>query len=143
MSALSSGVFGPSASPTPTTHTRRLTRRTLPNPTLTCCGSIRAVSLAELIRPLSAELARHFADAPVPVALQAQAAPGSPGDADPPHLYDPSQRIVILAGELATLDQPALHALADRLGAPVANTWGAKGIYAWDDPHHMGTCGLQ
>ena len=61
----------------------------------------------------------------------------------PLSLGDASTRIVILAGPGATLDPVALHALADHLGAPVANTWGAKGIYPWDDPHHIGTCGLQ
>jgi thiamine pyrophosphate-dependent acetolactate synthase large subunit-like protein len=25
----------------------------------------------------------------------------------------------------------------------VANTWGAKGVFAWNSPHHLGTCGLQ
>jgi len=25
----------------------------------------------------------------------------------------------------------------------VANTWGAKGVFAWDSPNHMGTVGLQ
>ncbi len=25
----------------------------------------------------------------------------------------------------------------------VANTWDAKGLFAWDSPHHLGTCGLQ
>jgi thiamine pyrophosphate-dependent acetolactate synthase large subunit-like protein len=25
----------------------------------------------------------------------------------------------------------------------VANTWGAKGVFKWDSPHHLGTCGLQ
>ena len=24
-----------------------------------------------------------------------------------------------------------------------ANTWGAKGVFPWDSPHHLGTCGLQ
>ena len=61
----------------------------------------------------------------------------------PRALGDASARIVILAGPGAILDAPALHALADHIGAPVANTWGAKGIYPWDDPHHIGTCGLQ
>ena len=28
-------------------------------------------------------------------------------------------------------------------GAPVVNTWGAKGVLRWDDPHHAGTAGLQ
>ena len=58
-------------------------------------------------------------------------------------LGEASSRIVILAGPGATLNAPALHALADHIGAPVANTWGAKGIYPWDNPHHIGTCGLQ
>ena len=49
----------------------------------------------------------------------------------------------MLVGPDATRDQWAVHALAHHLGAPVANTWGAKGIYPWDDAHHMGTCGLQ
>jgi hypothetical protein len=25
----------------------------------------------------------------------------------------------------------------------VANTWSAKGLFRWDDPHHLGTVGLQ
>ena len=25
----------------------------------------------------------------------------------------------------------------------MANTWGAKGVFRWDSPHHMGTAGLQ
>ena len=37
----------------------------------------------------------------------------------------------------------ALHAFATRAGIGVANTWGAKGVYPWDDPHHLGTVGLQ
>jgi hypothetical protein len=36
-----------------------------------------------------------------------------------------------------------LRAFADAAGLPVANTWGAKGVFRWDSPHHMGTCGLQ
>ena len=35
------------------------------------------------------------------------------------------------------------HVRVERLNISVANTWGAKGTYPWDDPHHMGTCGLQ
>jgi thiamine pyrophosphate-dependent acetolactate synthase large subunit-like protein len=36
-----------------------------------------------------------------------------------------------------------LRAFADAAGVGVANTWGAKGVFAWDSPHHMGTAGLQ
>lgn len=37
----------------------------------------------------------------------------------------------------------ALHAFAAAAGIAVANTWGAKGLYRWDSPHHAGTVGLQ
>jgi hypothetical protein len=36
-----------------------------------------------------------------------------------------------------------LHAFADRYGCGVVNTWGAKGVFPWDDPRHFGTGGLQ
>ena len=54
-------------------------------------------------------------------------------------------RIVVLAGP-GVIDDHALDGLrafarAGDLG--VANTWGAKGVFAWDSPHHLGTCGLQ
>jgi Thiamine pyrophosphate-requiring enzymes [acetolactate synthase, pyruvate dehydrogenase (cytochrome), glyoxylate carboligase, phosphonopyruvate decarboxylase] len=97
--------------------------------------------LSQLLRPLSVDLADAFERAPTPIPLR----DGRGGDHEGPvpGLGDSSQRVVILAGPGATLDAVALHALADHLGAPVANTWGAKGIYPWNDPHHMGTCGLQ
>jgi hypothetical protein len=38
---------------------------------------------------------------------------------------------------------PALHEVAERLGAGVVNTWGAKGVFRWDSPYHFGTAGLQ
>jgi len=33
--------------------------------------------------------------------------------------------------------------LAHRVGCGVVNTWGAKGVFRWDDPFHFGTAGLQ
>jgi thiamine pyrophosphate-dependent acetolactate synthase large subunit-like protein len=36
-----------------------------------------------------------------------------------------------------------LRALAARAGLPVLNTWGAKGVFDWQSPHHAGTAGLQ
>ena len=36
-----------------------------------------------------------------------------------------------------------LHAFAARVGCGVVNTWGAKGVFQWDDPRHFGTAGLQ
>ena len=97
--------------------------------------------LADLLRPLSLELADAFATTPTPVPLGTGRVAFF--DRPLPDLGAASTTVVILAGPEVTLCQAALHALADHLGAPVANTWGAKGIYPWDDPHHMGTCGLQ
>jgi thiamine pyrophosphate-dependent acetolactate synthase large subunit-like protein len=56
-----------------------------------------------------------------------------------------SGRVVVLAGP-GVIDDGAIDGLrsfaaAGSLG--VANTWGAKGVFAWDSPHHLGTCGLQ
>lgn len=36
-----------------------------------------------------------------------------------------------------------LRAFAAAANIGVANTWGAKGLFAWDSPYHLGTCGLQ
>lgn len=36
-----------------------------------------------------------------------------------------------------------LQAFAHRVGCGVVNTWGAKGVFPWDDPFHFGTAGLQ
>jgi thiamine pyrophosphate-dependent acetolactate synthase large subunit-like protein len=47
---------------------------------------------------------------------------------------------VIVGGPAAIA---GLHAFADACGNGVVNTWGAKGIYEWNDPHHFGTVGLQ
>jgi hypothetical protein len=54
-------------------------------------------------------------------------------------------RLVVLAGP-GVIDADRVEdlrgfAAAGDLG--VANTWGAKGVFAWDSPHHLGTCGLQ
>ena len=45
---------------------------------------------------------------------------------------------MVAAGAVA-----GLHAFADRYGSGVVNTWGAKGVFRWDDPRHFGTAGLQ
>ena len=102
--------------------------------------------LSDLLRPLSSDLADTFDDVPTPRPIGDQGTAHitiSIGSWEPPALGDASKRIVILAGSAAITEAWALHSLASHLGAPVANTWGAKGIYPWDNPHHMGTCGLQ
>jgi len=53
--------------------------------------------------------------------------------------------IVVLAGP-GVIDDDALEGLRELARAGdlgVANTWGAKGVFSWDSPHHLGTCGLQ
>jgi hypothetical protein len=57
----------------------------------------------------------------------------------------PAGSFAVLAGPgvLATRSVDALQAFAAAADVPVANTWGAKGVFPWDSPHHMGTCGLQ
>jgi hypothetical protein len=45
---------------------------------------------------------------------------------------------VVRAGAVA-----GLHAFADAAACGVVNTWGAKGVFVWDDPRHFGTAGLQ
>lgn len=103
-------------------------------------------SLGDLLRPASAVLAAAFEDVGVPGALAhairrpAPSAPPGPVPAVPR-----GARLAVLAGPgvLAHLAVDALHRFAERAGLGVANTWGAKGVYAWDDPHHLGTVGLQ
>jgi thiamine pyrophosphate-dependent acetolactate synthase large subunit-like protein len=54
-------------------------------------------------------------------------------------------RVVVLAGP-GVIDDGAVSGLREAAAAGdlgVANTWGAKGVFAWDSPHHLGTCGLQ
>ncbi|MFO7590387.1 MAG: hypothetical protein R6X23_05745 [Acidimicrobiia bacterium] len=57
-------------------------------------------------------------------------------------------RIVVLAGP-GVLEPPegrgvrGLRSFAAAGDLGVANTWGAKGVFDWDSPHHLGTCGLQ
>ncbi len=54
-------------------------------------------------------------------------------------------RVVVLAGPGVPAGGAvaALRAFAAAGDLGVANTWGAKGVFAWDSPHHLGTCGLQ
>jgi thiamine pyrophosphate-dependent acetolactate synthase large subunit-like protein len=52
-------------------------------------------------------------------------------------------RVVVGPGVIAAGMVDALRAFAAAGDLGVANTWGAKGVFAWDSPHHLGTCGLQ
>lgn len=102
-------------------------------------------TLGDRLLWISRELARAFHHVPTPPAL-AWALHGSIAFRGPQVMYDlgdPDARIAILAGPRSLYFRDELHEVAAHLSAPVANTWGAKGILPWDSPHHMGTCGLQ
>ncbi len=45
---------------------------------------------------------------------------------------------VVRSGAVAHLQR-----FAEQTGWAVVNTWGAKGVFAWDSPFHAGTAGLQ
>ena len=53
--------------------------------------------------------------------------------------------MLVLAGPGVVRDNQveALRSFAAQAGVGVVNTWGAKGVFPWDDPHHFGTAGLQ
>lgn len=103
-------------------------------------------TIGSRMRAISRDLAGGFDGVPTPPALAWALAADRHADAGTSEvvdLGDPRGRLVILAGPHALPYRDALHAVAAHLDAPVANTWGAKGIFPWDSPHHMGTCGLQ
>jgi hypothetical protein len=52
-------------------------------------------------------------------------------------------RVVVLAGAGAARSGRGMRVLAGITGATVVNTVGVKGLFAWDDPLHGGTVGLQ
>jgi len=103
-------------------------------------------SIGDLLRPVSGELADLFDDAPIPAALAF--AINLPQPAWEPQIAQTipaGAKLGLLAGpEVLRFDAiAALQRLATGAGIMVANTWGAKGVFNWADPHHMGTVGLQ
>jgi thiamine pyrophosphate-dependent acetolactate synthase large subunit-like protein len=62
-----------------------------------------------------------------------------------PDVLERRGRVRVLVGpgvvDAGAVEELRAFAAAGNLG--VANTWGAKGVFAWDSPHHLGTCGLQ
>lgn len=57
----------------------------------------------------------------------------------------PSHRLLVFAGPgVVRCDAvTALRAFAATANLGVANSWGAKGLFEWQSPHHLGTVGLQ
>ena len=135
------GVFGPSDSPTPTTHTRRDTGR---DSSLGAVPDPRTIS--ELLRDVSPDLAREFDDVGVPAALDFRLQGPFALAAIASYWPHGSERSAVLAGPEVLRVPGAIEGVrrfAATANVPVANTWGAKGVFNWDSPHHMGTCGLQ
>ena len=58
-------------------------------------------------------------------------------------LSDMAIAIVVGPGVVRAGAVEGLGTCADQLGVSVFNTWGAKGVFRWDDPRHGGTIGLQ
>jgi acetolactate synthase-1/2/3 large subunit len=103
-------------------------------------------TLGDLLHGDAPELAERFDAIPIPPAFRLAFVGPTPETTELvryARLEAPGERIAILAGPHVVQHVDALHAFAEHVSAPVANTWGTKGIYPWDDPHHMGTCGLQ
>jgi hypothetical protein len=101
------------------------------------CGLPRIPTATELV--LDVDL-----DAPVPagvVPLTAQA--GDQLMTLSPSLAELRTLVLAGPGVLGAGQTEALRAFAEQSGFGVVNTWGAKGVFRWDDPHHHGTAGLQ
>ena len=83
-------------------------------------------------------------------------APAPPG-LEPVVLDDTSDDLLMLSPSLAEFSTlilagpgvvraghvNGLQALAAAVGCGVVNSWGAKGVFVWNDPHHYGTIGMQ
>jgi hypothetical protein len=85
-------------------------------------------------------------DAPAPSDARPDVPPPRPMAAPPVDVAVARDApIVVLAGPgVARQERTAgLHAFAAAHHVGVANTWGLKGVFRWDSPHHLGTVGLQ
>lgn len=84
-------------------------------------------------------------EAPVPSGLEPlviDRPPGAPARLAP-DLADLGVLVLVGPGVVRAGQVASLGAMASRGGFGVVNTWGAKGVFAWDSPHHFGTAGLQ
>ncbi len=103
-------------------------------------------TVGDLLGDASAELAAAF-EVPIPGALRfALDLPAPPRVGAALSVLDaPRGRTAMLAGPGVLRDRAVdgLREFATAANVGVANTWGAKGVFNWDSPHHLGTCGLQ
>jgi thiamine pyrophosphate-dependent acetolactate synthase large subunit-like protein len=103
-------------------------------------------TVGDLLRDASRELAAVL-EVPIPGALRYALDLPAPPRAGPAvsTLDAPRGRTAMLAGPGVLRDRAVdgLRDFATAAHVGVANTWGAKGVFRWDSPHHLGTCGLQ
>jgi len=123
----------PGARPEPVTVT---SGDDLPVAVAAAAGRARVTSAAAELR---LELAL---DAPAPDADPVTPAPEPPGR-EPLDPVDDTVMVLAGPGVVRAGAIDGLRAFAAAAGVGVANTWGAKGVFPWDSPHHMGTAGLQ
>lgn len=105
---------------------------------------------AALATPVGQEVPGTFAlrldldlDAPVPSGVEPRTAqPQVQGLRLSPDLV-PDLGVVVGPGVLRSERVADLRAFAEATGLPIVNTWGAKGVFAWDSASHAGTAGLQ
>jgi thiamine pyrophosphate-dependent acetolactate synthase large subunit-like protein len=106
----------------------------------------RMETVGDLLRDASRELAAEL-EVPIPGALRYALDLPAPVRAGPAMatLDAPRGRTAMLAGPGVLRDRAVdgLREFAAAAHVGVANTWGAKGVFNWDSPHHLGTCGLQ
>jgi thiamine pyrophosphate-dependent acetolactate synthase large subunit-like protein len=106
----------------------------------------RMETVGDLLRDASRKLAAGL-EVPIPGALRyALELPAPPRAGSTVSTLDaPRGRTAMLAGPGVLRDRAVdgLRRFAAAAHVGVANTWGAKGAFSWDSPHHLGTCGLQ
>lgn len=103
---------------------------------------VAALTADPVLSALLAEAEVGLARSGPPTVMAASAPALSPPALSPP---EPDQRtaVVIGPGVVRAGRVDDLRGLAAATGLAVVNTWGAKGVFGWDDPHHAGTAGLQ
>ena len=103
-------------------------------------------TVGDLLRDASKELASEF-EIPIPGALRYALGLPVPVTGGHPLHCSISRAVAPRCspgrGCYATARSTACASSPPRRNIGVANTWGAKGVFNWDSPHHLGTCGLQ
>ncbi|HUF85003.1 MAG TPA: thiamine pyrophosphate-binding protein, partial [Acidimicrobiia bacterium] len=144
------GRLGPGPGCALTHGTLRLSSRpgARPEPVKVTTADDVPVAVAAAARP--AQIGSAASELPLELELDAPAPRAGPVTLTPERagrepLEPVDGAVVVLAGpgvvRAGAID--GLRAFAATAGVGVANTWGAKGVFPWDSPHHMGTAGLQ